>query len=103
MGSRQNQVRSYLGGLVHFSYEHAKSFKGVFLKKLRSHLGEPARLTGPAHFHRNSPLAYSNMELFYHHDSNNLILLRYKEKNKFCVVGGINLLIFRNFYITQNT
>ena len=27
--SRQNQVRSYLGGLAHFSYEHAKFFKGI--------------------------------------------------------------------------
>ena len=27
---------------------------------MRSHLGEPARLTGPAHFHMNSPL-----EVFY--------------------------------------
>ena len=29
LGSRQNQVRSHLGGLAHFSYEHAKFFKGV--------------------------------------------------------------------------
>ena len=29
VGSRQNQVKSHLGGLAHFSYEHAKFFKGV--------------------------------------------------------------------------
>ena len=29
MGSPQNQVRSHLGGLAHFSYEHAKLFKRV--------------------------------------------------------------------------
>ena len=29
VGFRQNKVRSNLGGLAHFSYEHAKFFKGV--------------------------------------------------------------------------
>ena len=29
VGSRQNQVRSHLVGLAHFSYEHAKFFEGV--------------------------------------------------------------------------
>ena len=29
VGSRQNQVTSHLGGLAHFSYEHAKFFKRV--------------------------------------------------------------------------
>ena len=29
VGPRQNQVRSHLGRLAHFSYEHAKFFKGV--------------------------------------------------------------------------
>ena len=29
VGSRQNQVKSHLGGLAHFSYEHATFFKGV--------------------------------------------------------------------------
>ena len=32
-------------------------FYKSFLRKVRSHLGEPARLTGPAHLHKNSPLA----------------------------------------------
>ena len=29
VGPRQNQVRSHLGQVAHFSYEHAKFFKGV--------------------------------------------------------------------------
>ena len=29
VGPWQNQVRSYLGGLAHFSYEHPKFFNGV--------------------------------------------------------------------------
>ena len=33
VGSRQNQVRSHLGGLAHFSYEHAKFFIGVFQER----------------------------------------------------------------------
>ena len=31
VGSRQNQVRSHLGGMAHFSNEHAKFFKRVSL------------------------------------------------------------------------
>ena len=33
-------------------------FYRSFLKKVRSHLGEPVHLTGPAHFHMNSPLIF---------------------------------------------
>ena len=29
VGSQENQVRSHLGGLAHFLYEHAMFFKGV--------------------------------------------------------------------------
>ena len=54
MGSRQNQVRSHLDGLTHFSYEHI-IFLQEFLKK-KTHLGELAHVTGPAYLHMNSPL-----------------------------------------------
>ena len=33
-------------------------FYKSFLRNVRSHLGEPARLTGPAHLHRNSLLMF---------------------------------------------
>ena len=33
-------------------------FIGVFLKKARSHLSEPAHVTWPAHPHKNSPLMF---------------------------------------------
>ena len=35
-------------------------FYKSFLRKVRSHLGELARLTGPAHLHMNSPLLSLN-------------------------------------------
>ena len=46
-------MRSHLVGLAHFLYEHI-TFLKEFLKKVRSHLGEPARLTGRAHLRMNS-------------------------------------------------
>ena len=54
VGSRQNQVRSHLGWLT--SHMNTLYIYKSFLRKVRSHLGEPARLIGPAHLHMNSPL-----------------------------------------------
>ena len=38
------------------SHMNTSYFNRSFLKKVRSHLGEPANQTGPAHLHMNSPL-----------------------------------------------
>ena len=39
-------------------------FYKSFLRKVRSHLGEPARLTGPAHLYMNSLLIQTILELY---------------------------------------
>ena len=48
-------VRFHLGGQAHFSYEQIMLLQ-EFLRKVRSHLGELACLTRPAHLHINSLL-----------------------------------------------
>ena len=45
----------HLGRLSRFSCERIIFLNSSFLK-VRSHLGEPAHLTGPVHHHMNSPL-----------------------------------------------
>ena len=55
MGYRQNQVRLHLRGLAHFSYKRIMFYKS-FIRKVRSHLEELARLTGSVYLHINSPL-----------------------------------------------
>lgn len=57
VGSRQNQVLSHLGGLGWVtSHMNTSCFYKRFLKKMRSCLGEPKRLTGLAHLFMNCPL-----------------------------------------------
>ena len=46
--------------------KHAKFLKGV------SHLGEPARLTGPAQFHMNSPLMNYKCSRFSNYAADNM-------------------------------
>ena len=62
VGFRQNQVRSHLGGLAH-SHMNTLHFYRSFLRKVRSHLGKPACLTGPAHLFLSTLLKSSTLPL----------------------------------------
>ena len=46
------------------SHMNTLYFYTSFLKKVRSYLGEPAHLTGPAHLHMNSPLINKSALIF---------------------------------------
>ena len=83
VGYRQNQVRSHLGGLAPFSYEHIIFLSEFLLSHVylecseieerfqmnvgwkSSHLAKLALLTGPTHVHMDIPLIKTKTSKFY--------------------------------------
>ena len=90
--SSQKLWGSHLDGLAHMNTLY---FYKSFLRKVRSHLGKPVRLTGPAHLHMNSLLVLII-----------ILSLKYPNKNNifFCFfLKCLSEYFFKNAAIYCNT